>query len=147
MSDTALDLDIDDDFDPGATPPLTSFCLATPGGRFGFLWALSELGPEGLLTATHHLWNSLNPPQSYRATLIAQSAGLNGKGKPALFKVLSLFLETFEQDCQPPSLPDIGDFPSPLDWNAAIQQHFADGEAKMKKVIARFDAILNSAGG
>ncbi len=84
MTDTALDLDIDDDFDPGATPPLTSFCWPRQRDVSASQGAV-RARPEGLLTA--------HPPpleQSQSAAILSppplspSSAGLNGKGKPAL---------------------------------------------------------------
>ncbi len=118
---TRLLPDSADLFDEGATPALTSFYLGTDTGRFQFLWALSELGEDSLILATHHVWNSLNPPQALRAALIAKAAGIEGSGKSALYQVLKYFLETFEDECQPPPLPERSAYATSVDWHTAVR--------------------------
>lgn len=123
--------------------PLSSFIVSSPEGRSGFLWRLSEIGEEGLLAATSHVWNALALPKAARCTKMALSLGSGGTGKKALYGVLKLFLAEFEVAFDPPPLPEREYFQSDEEWHAAIAVHFASGDAAAEAVIKKFSAVLN----
>jgi hypothetical protein len=130
--------------DATATPPtLNSFNLGTSGGRFDFLWRLSEMGEPGLLPATSHVWSLLAEPVALRATLMAATAKVAGKGKPGLLNVLKQFLADFEAETDPPPLPERMNFTTSEEWNEAVAWHFEFGEQAIVSVIERYSAILN----
>lgn len=125
------------------TTPLDAFDLSDTDQRWRFLWRLSEIEEEGLLSAVSHVWASLAPPRAPRANAMAASIGLAAKGKLALYEVLKAFLVQFEAECQPPELPSPKNFQSAEEWHAAVGGHFAAGDAAMDRVICRYSSILN----
>lgn len=123
--------------------PLDAFDVSNTEERWRFLWRLSELGEEGLFIATSHVWNALAAPRGARCARMAEQAGLAGSGKTALYGVLKRFIEVFNEETAPPSLPDPKQFTSTDAWHEAVSAHFAAGDAAMSRVIDRWSALLN----
>lgn len=76
-------------------PKLSSYPLHTQEWREAFLQRLVDVGEEVLLEAVSHAWSLLARPKTARASAIAAAAGVDGKGKKALWNVLKRFMDEF----------------------------------------------------
>lgn len=120
-------------------PKLNSFPLHTQEWRVAFLRRLLEVGGEGLLEATSHVWDLLCRPKAARATAIGLAAGAGGMGKKALHNALSAFMEEWMGDMSPPAVPD----PSNVDSvHQAYLAHWAKEQEREEEVVARYAALL-----
>lgn len=129
---------------PEALTPLNAYNLAQPEGRFAFLWALyNDYQEDGLLMAANHVWNCLDTPRSLRCALMAQKVGKAGTGRKALVRFLKRFLEETLYEFEVPDLPDRQAYDSFESWNDDCLAHFDDLNARMSKIIARYEAILD----
>jgi hypothetical protein len=123
--------------------PLVTFDLSHAEERWQFLWRLAEIGEEGLFIAISHVWSAPAPPRAARCARMAQWAGLDGRGRLALYGVLKRFIEVFDEETAPPPLPDPKRFASADAWHEAVTALFAAGDAAMSRVIDRWAALLN----
>lgn len=123
--------------------PLNAFDVSHAEERWQFLWRLSEIGEEGLFIATSHVWSALAPPRAARCAWMAQQAGLDGRGRLALYGVLTRFIDVFNEETAPPPLPDPKQFASADAWHEAVSALFAAGDAAMSRVIDQWSAVLN----
>jgi hypothetical protein len=129
---------------PEPPAPLNAYNLAQPEGRFAFLWALyNDYQEDGLLMAANHVWNCLDTPRSLRCALMAQKVGKAGTGRKAPVRFLKRFLDETLYEFEVPDLPDRQSYDSFEAWNDDCLAHFDDLNARMSKIIARYEAILD----
>ena len=129
---------------PEPPTPLSAYNLAQPEGRFAFLWALyNDYQEDGLLMAASHVWNCLDTPRGLRCALMAQQVGKAGTGRKALVRFLKRFLQETLHEFEVPNLPDRQAYDSFEAWNDDCLAHFDDLTARMSKIIARYEAILD----
>lgn len=129
---------------PEPPTPLNAYNLAQPEGRFAFFWALyNDYQEDGLLLAASHVWNCLDTPRSLRCALMAQKVGKAGNGRKALVRFLKRFLDETLYEFEVPDLPDRQAYDSFEAWNDDCLAHFNDLNARMSKIIARYEAILD----
>lgn len=124
-------------------PALTDFALHDPEQRKGFLNRLTELDAPGLMPAVAHLWSSLGRPKGQRATLMGAAAGVGGKGKKALWNLLSRVIEDVNAIETPP-LPRVEDYPSEERWHAAVFSHFSRIDAALQAVLEHYSAVMGA---
>ena len=121
--------------------PLNAYPLYKPYYQRAFLLRLIEIGEEGLLAATSHVWHSLEEPVEYRATLMGKAAGTGGKGKIAIWNMLARMLQDVEE-IDTPDLPRSRDFEDPEDWHRAVFAHFEAIEEAVRAILDKYTAIL-----
>ena len=125
------------DVDP---PPPSAYPLCTDEGRRGFLEAYIWRGEAALFESVTHIWNSLNPPKSYRCTLIGLAAKTGGNGKKALIPFLRKALrESLDDGLVQPC----GGFSDIDEFHQASMDYFAASYSHYERSVQKYANLLN----
>lgn len=126
-------------------PPadLTAFMLASDEHRQEFLYQYCAQGEPAMFTAVAHIWGSLAEPRDARCTLMGIACGAGGKGKMALVAMLDQLLAESLDAIEP--LPPREGFDSIEARHQAVMAKFDADEARLRKLCARYSAILDGA--
>ena len=124
-----------------AKTPFTSFDLGTDEGRQGLLRKYYMIGDTSLFEAVSHIMASLKEPKAAYCTGIGIAAGCGGIGTQGLIGALHQFLSEALAIINP--IPSRDCYGSLDEWHEASMRTFAQDEADLANLLARYSIVLN----
>ena len=120
--------------------PFTCFDMSDSSSRREFLLELYMRGKPALFEAVSYAWEVLEEPRAWRATGIAEAAGLTGTGKWALYAAFDKFID--EGLATDTGLPPIENYASLDEWNEAVSRRAKDDELALNEILDCWTLIL-----